>query len=69
MRTGNARAVRSGKAHRFADHGALGTVYVKMKDGESALTAFERMAQCLVLETDRLPSSTSISATNRFSSP
>ena len=38
-------------------HGALGTVYVKMNDGESALAAFERMAECLAPETDRLPSS------------
>jgi tetratricopeptide (TPR) repeat protein len=30
---------------------------VKMKDGESALAAFERMAECLAPETDRLPSS------------
>ena len=38
-------------------HGALGTVYVKMNDGGSALAAFERMAHCLVPEPDRLPSS------------
>lgn len=38
-------------------HGALATVYVKMIDGESALAAFERMAECLAPETDRLPSS------------
>jgi tetratricopeptide (TPR) repeat protein len=38
-------------------HGALGTVYVKMNDGASALAAFERMADCLAPEPDRLPSS------------
>jgi tetratricopeptide (TPR) repeat protein len=38
-------------------HGALGTVYVKMKDGPAALAAFERMATCLVPEAERLPSS------------
>ena len=38
-------------------HGALGTVYVKMKDGAAALAAFERMAACLVPEAERLPSS------------
>jgi tetratricopeptide (TPR) repeat protein len=38
-------------------HGAVGTVYVKMNDGELALAAFERMAECLVPEKDRLPSS------------
>jgi tetratricopeptide (TPR) repeat protein len=38
-------------------HGALGTVYVKMNDGGSALAAFERMAHCLAPEPDRLPSS------------
>jgi tetratricopeptide (TPR) repeat protein len=38
-------------------HGALGTVYVKMKDGAAALEAFERMAACLVPEAERLPSS------------
>lgn len=38
-------------------HGALGFVYVKMKDGAAALAAFERMAACLVPEAERLPSS------------
>jgi tetratricopeptide (TPR) repeat protein len=38
-------------------HGALGGVYLKMNDGVSALAAFERMADCLEPETDRLPSS------------
>jgi tetratricopeptide (TPR) repeat protein len=38
-------------------HGALGLVYVKMKDGAAALAAFDRMAACLAPETDRLPSS------------
>lgn len=38
-------------------HAALGTVCIKMNDGEPALAAFERMAECLVLEGDRLPSS------------
>jgi tetratricopeptide (TPR) repeat protein len=38
-------------------HGTLGTVYVKMNDGGSALAAFERMALCLPPEPDRLPSS------------
>jgi tetratricopeptide (TPR) repeat protein len=38
-------------------HGALGTVYVKMKDGAAALAAFERMAECLIPDADRLPSS------------
>jgi Flp pilus assembly protein TadD len=34
-------------------HGALATVYVKMKDGAAALAAFERMAACLVLTSAR----------------
>jgi len=38
-------------------HGALGAVYVKMSDGTAALAAFERMAERLMPETDRLPSS------------
>jgi len=42
-------------------HGALGTVYVKMKDGAAALAAFERMAASLVPEAERLPSSPWIS--------
>jgi tetratricopeptide (TPR) repeat protein len=37
--------------------GALGIVYVMMNDGASALAAFERMAECLAPETERLPSS------------
>jgi tetratricopeptide (TPR) repeat protein len=37
--------------------GALGTVYVKMKDGAATLIAFEQMAACLAPETERLPSS------------
>jgi tetratricopeptide (TPR) repeat protein len=38
-------------------HAALGAVYVKMNDGAAALASFERMAKCLVPETNRLPSS------------
>jgi len=38
-------------------HAALGTVYVKLKDGAAALAAFERMAACLVPEAERLPPS------------
>ena len=38
-------------------HGGLGAVYVKMNDGAAARAAFERMAKCLVPDTDRLPSS------------
>jgi len=52
-----ARAVANSAPQDARAHGALGTVYVKMNDGESALTAFERMAECLVPETDPLPSS------------
>jgi tetratricopeptide (TPR) repeat protein len=38
-------------------HATLGGVYVKMNDGAAALAAFERMADCLVPDAERLPSS------------
>ena len=44
-------------------HGAVGGVYVKMKDGAAALATFERMAECLDPEDDRRPSSLGVSCT------
>lgn len=44
-------------------HFALGQIYLKMRDGEAALSAFENMARCFAPEpeSDRLPSSPWIS--------
>ena len=38
-------------------HGALGGVYMKLKQGAEALAAFDRMTGCLAPEIERLPSS------------
>ncbi len=61
-----AKAAADTAPHNARVYGALGSVYLKMNDGESALAAFERMAECLAPERDRLPSSPWVSyATGR----
>jgi tetratricopeptide (TPR) repeat protein len=61
-----AKAAADTAPHDARAYGALGSVYLKMNDGESALAAFERMAECLAPERDRLPSSPWVSyATGR----
>ena len=52
-----ARAATTAAPRDAGAHCALGMVYAKMSDGESALAAFQRMAECLVPDADHRPSS------------